>query len=136
MIPTQHPARRAPSRRAALKALAAILAAGCSGRAVSTPVDPERARAALRTTLDAWKRGDTPESLKTASPPIVAQDFDWMGGATLVAYELTDDGKEDGPNLQIPVKLTLKPPQGAEVEKPVAYVVGTSPSLTVFRAFP
>jgi hypothetical protein len=107
---------------------------GCSGEGQRAPaVDPSRARDTLRTTLDGWKKGETLETLKAGSPSIVAQDFDWMAGSKLVSYEVVGDGKFDDANLRIPVKLTLKTPQGEEVKKQVSYVVGTSPELTVFR---
>lgn len=122
---------------AALFALAtsSTLLSGCSGPAKSARVEPSRAREALRTALESWKKGEPIESLKSASPPIVAQDFDWMAGSKLVGYEVTGDGKDDDANLRIPVRLTLRNTQGAEVQKSVSYVVGTSPAITVFRDF-
>ncbi|MFO0959599.1 MAG: hypothetical protein U0800_19545 [Isosphaeraceae bacterium] len=58
-----------------------------------------------------------------------------MAGNTLVAYEIDANAKDDNANLRIPVKLTMKSPQGKEVKKSVVYLVGTSPSITVFRDF-
>src|SRR5436190_1117633 len=62
---------------------------GCSGGGGrAAPVDPPRAREALVTALDSWKKGEKPEALKEASPSIVVQDFDWMaieGDASLSA---------------------------------------------------
>ena len=87
-------------------------------------------------TLDHWKQGDSIDSLKSGSPSIIAQDFDWMAGSTLVAYEVDGGGKENDVNLRVPVKLTLKSAQGKETTKAVTYVIGTSPALTVFREFP
>ena len=120
--------------RAALVALAGLLA-GCSGGGGGTagPVDSAQAREALKTALDGWKKGVTPESFSTASPPMTVQDMDWMAGAKLVDYRLADDGKEFGVNLHVPVALTLRTLQGKEVKKSVSYVVGTSPIVTVFR---
>ncbi len=121
--------------------LVAILAAGvmvpgCSGEGQrAAPVDPPRAREALRAVLDNWKDGGTPASLKSASPPIVVQDFDWEAGARLIEYRVLDDGKDDDANLRIPVELTLRDPRGKDVQKRVSYVVGTSPTITVFREF-
>ena len=115
--------------------LVMMLSAGCGDSGHAAPVNPDRARDALRTALESWKNGDRLEALQSASPSIVVQDFDWMGGQKLVAYEVTGDGKDDDANLRIPVKLTLKNPKGKEVKKTVSYVVGTSPSLTVFRDF-
>ena len=122
---------------AALFALATAgpLAAGCSGGGRGAVVDPDRARETLKTALESWKKGDKIEAIRSGSPSIVAQDFDWMAGHRLLKYEVTGDGKDDDANLRIPVKLTLKTLQGKEVKKNVSYVVGTSPALTVFREF-
>lgn len=115
-------------------AAAATLLAGCSG-SQTAPVDAERARDALKTTLDGWKKGDTPAALKEGSPSITVQDLDWMAGARLVDYQVDGEGKAVEANLYVPVKLTLRTKDGKEVKKNVSYVVGTSPILTVFRNF-
>jgi hypothetical protein len=115
---------------------ASLVVPGCSSEGQRAPaVDPPRARDALRAALESWKKGDKIDALKSASPPIVIQDFDWMGGRHLVKYEVLGDGKDDDANLRIPVKLTLRTSDGQEVERSVSYVVGTSPTLTVFRDF-
>ena len=114
---------------------AATLLAGCSvGPKLAAPVEPDKARAALRTALDAWKAGKPIGSLAEASPPIVAQDFDWLAGAKLDDYAVLDEGKAEDANLRVRVQLTVRPAQGAPAKKTVSYVVGTDPKLTVFRA--
>jgi hypothetical protein len=118
----------------ALAALAA-LAAGCSWPSTASPVDAPRARQALTVALDGWKKGDAPSVFKDALPAMTVQDLDWMGGSKLLDYRLEGDGKETGPNLHIPARLTLQTPQGKEIKKSVTYIVGTSPIVTVFRAF-
>jgi hypothetical protein len=119
-----------------MMATAGPILSGCSGGGPrAAPVDPARAREALQAALESWKKGDKIESLKDGSPPIVAQDFDWMAGNLLVAYEVAGEGKDDDANLRIPVKLIMRTAQGKEVKKSVWYVVGTSPTLTVFREF-
>jgi hypothetical protein len=116
--------------------LAAVALAGCStGPKTAAPVEPTRARAALVATLDAWKAGRPIDSMPQADPPVVAQDFDWIAGAKLDAYTVLDDGKPEDANLRVRVQLTVRPAGGAApVKKTVAYVVGTDPKLTVFRA--
>ncbi len=67
---------------------------------------------------------------------MTVQDFDWAAGARLVDYQVIDDGKAYDANLRVQVKLTLNGPgksQGKAAEKTVWYLVGTSPSVTVFR---
>lgn len=110
--------------------LLVLLAAGCADRPAAAPVVPDKARAALKAALDAWKAGRPIESLAADTPPVVAQDFDWMAGAKLDAYELVGDGTPLDANLRVAVRLTLK---GKGV-KTVHYIVGTDKTLTVFRA--
>ena len=108
----------------------ALLAPGCSpGPQKAAAVDAEQARQALGTALDAWKAGKKPGDLKSGSPPITVQDLDWEGGAKLTSYELAGEGTLDNANLRIPVVLMIAGGQPKEV----SYVVGTSPSITVFR---
>lgn len=113
-------------------ALAAFVV-GCGDKPVAAPVEPEKARQALRTALGAWKGGQTIDSLAQATPPIIAQDFDWMAGAKLTEYQLLDDGQAEDANLRVKVKLSIRDKQGQAVTKTVVYVVGTDPKLTVFR---
>ena len=120
-----------------LVVLAALLLAltGCGvGPKLAAPVEPAKALAALRATLDAWKAGQPIESVGQATPPVVAQDFDWMAGAKLTDYKLLSDGEALDANLRVPVQLTLRDAQGRATTKTVAYIVGTDPKLTVFRA--
>jgi hypothetical protein len=123
------------SRRAVCLAglLAAAAAWGCSAGGGAAAVDAPRARDALKTTLDSWKKGDAPSALKDGSPSIIAQDLDWLAGAKLVDYQVAGEGKEKETNLYVPVTLTLQNPQGKEIKKSVSYVVATSPHISVFR---
>ena len=119
----------------AMLAASVTLVVGCNEQERAAAVEPTKAREALVLALESWKRGESIETLKTASPPIVAQDFDWMAGKKLAAYEVNGEGKNDDANLRIPVKLTFRTPAGQHATKSVSYVVGTSPALTVFRDF-
>ena len=127
------------SRRRALAALAALATlptAGCLSSSQAHAVDPPRAREVLKTALDQWKSGQGPRSLESSSTPMTIQDFDWAGGARLVDYQIIDDGRAYDANLRVRVKLVLDgaaTKTGKAVEKTVWYLVGTSPSVTVFR---
>jgi hypothetical protein len=126
----------APGRmpRCIVISLAIAFLGGCSGSQRAAPVDAARAREALTTTLDVWKKGDTPDTLKNSTPTITAQDLDWMGGAKLVNYEVTGEGKSIESNLFVPVTLSMKTPAGKDVKKKVTYIVATSPYVSVFRS--
>ncbi len=124
---------------ACVVALATLLLPGCSISESAKPVNESQARDALKAALDAWKKGETSQSLASSSTPMTVQDFEWDGGAKLVDYQLISDGRADGPNLRIEVKITTtgEPAKGKKEAKPTekkaSYVVGTSPRLTVFR---
>ncbi len=122
------------SVRLALFVPLAAFVAGCGDKPVAAPVEPDKARQTLRTALDAWKDGQAIETLSQATPPIVAQDFDWMAGSKLTDYQLLDEGQPEDANLRVKVKLSLRDKQGQSATKTVIYVVGTDPKLTVFRA--
>jgi hypothetical protein len=111
----------------------AVAVAGCGGPYQSAPVNADKARETLAVAMEAWKEGETVESLKEDSPEIVVQDFDWSDGMKLLDYEVLDDGKPESANLVARVKLTLEDKTGAKSEKTVTYLVGTAPVLTVFR---
>jgi hypothetical protein len=124
---------------ACLIVLATVFLPGCSNSNVAYAVDVPQARDALKIALDAWKNGETSKSLASSPTPMTVQDFEWETGAKLIDYQLVDDGRADGPNLRVQVKLTTtgEPVKGKKESKPTekkaSYVIGTSPRLTVFR---
>ena len=121
------------SASAAFGTIVVFAFAGCGGPRQAAPVNPDKARAALKTTLDAWKSGQKPDDLRKGSPAITAQDMDWMQGFALIDYQLEGDGQAIDANLLCPVKIVVKDDKGRETEKKVKYTVGTDPVLTVFR---
>lgn len=114
----------------------ALFAAGCGGPSLQTPADSGQARQALCTTLDAWKRGDSVESLRGASPAVQVNDPDWPAGYRLTDYQVADQEARHGTDLRYHVALTLKDPNGRIVRKNTTYIVGTNPVPTVVRNDP
>lgn len=124
----------APRLSAGLMCVALVAVCGCSSQGPrAAPVDPGLARSTLRTVLDAWKDGQSPEALQDRTPSIVAQDMDWRTGHQLVEYEIDGEGEAIDANLYCPVRLQLRGPDGKSITKNVRYIVGTDPVLTVFR---
>ena len=100
---------------------------------VGAPVDLSVAQKTLASAMEGWKDGKTPKDLLAGTPSIFVQETEWTDGATLQDYEIISDDQPAGPNLIAVVKLKLRNPQGKVSEKTATYVVGTSPSLTVYR---
>lgn len=119
--------------------LATLLLPGCSNSSSAHAVDMPRARDALKSALDEWKKGESLKSVRSSSSPMVVQDSDWAAGAKLTDYEIIGDGQAQDANLRVGVKLTVNgspatgKSQGKTVEKKVWYLVTTSPQVTVFR---
>jgi hypothetical protein len=107
-----------------------VVVLGCRGQPPA-PADPERAREVLRRALDAWQKGDMPETLKQRAPSVVVIDPEWGGGARLLAYRLESDGLL-GAELRCQVMLSVQK-NGKTIQKNAVYNVGTSRVLTVVR---
>lgn len=109
-----------------------LAALSCGGPRRAGSVNPSQARDALHATLESWKSGEAADALQNRSK-ITVQDLDWMAGYKLLDYELIGSGTSQDTQLRCPVKLSLQSPDGKELSKDVAYVVGTNPIITVFR---
>jgi hypothetical protein len=116
----------------ALAAAAALGPAGCSS---SLPVetDPTQGREVLKRVLDGWTEGKKPEDLKTANPPVVANDPDWAAGFKLTKYEIDPTDGRMGVDLLVKVKLTMTGPDGVAKQKQVKYTVAIGSQTVVLR---
>jgi hypothetical protein len=114
--------------------LGLVLAAapGCKG-APASRVDADKAREVLRTTLTAWQKGESADSLRQQFPSITAADPKWKEGHRLVRFEIADTDQVVGYDLQCRVVLVLQDPKGKQTEEKAVYTVSTSPALVVIR---
>jgi hypothetical protein len=116
--------------RSALLALALVaVSIGC-GESLPPAAEPDRAQAALRTALDAWKNGESPESLKTRNPAIYVSDTEWRNGAQLEQYEI-ESGQTAGLGWRCEVTLTVKNAQGGSRTHGASYRIDTDPQIVV-----
>ena len=104
---------------------------GCDRSARSLSLNQPQARAACNEFLTAWKNGKQVADLK---PKIIGRDSDWETGKKLESFEILKDEQSNGPNLHLTVRQIIKDAAGREIQQEVAYVVGTSPVVTVFRS--
>jgi hypothetical protein len=115
-------------------AVLGLMVLGGCGSGTPPTADPDAARAAIRTALDAWKHGDAPDALSQAQPPIQVSDWRWRSGLKLVRYEIDEHDRVLGPDLRCSVRLWIDDAKGKTVPEKVEYNVGTNPGLTVSRA--
>lgn len=113
--------------------LAVLLIANGCGPPMAAPSDPERAKALLEETLDAWKQGATIAEIREQTPPVYVVEDIWRSGAKLQDYELVDDGERFGTNIRFQVKLKYAASHRAAKQMNVNYLVTTTPALTIAR---
>lgn len=111
----------------------AALLAGCKGDSLPPETDPARGREVLKTVLDTWVKGGTPNDLKALSPPIVVSDPDWEAGRKLVKYEVAPTDGRTGVDLLLSVTLTLQREDGQTQQKTVNFAVGVGSNVVVLR---
>jgi hypothetical protein len=112
-------------------ALTLVSAAGC-GPSNGPDADPAEAVTVLRTALDAWKKGETPESLQDQQPPIWFNEDDWKSGAKLLDYQVDDKTTMHGRQVRCQVSLTTEK-NNRKSERTIAYLVDTTPNRVIAR---
>jgi len=118
------------SARAAL-VLMLLCSAGCSDP-LPPAANPERAREALQSALDAWQKGETVESLQAGLPAIHVNDPEWRSNTKLVKYEI-QSGETHGLSWRCEVLLTFQNGAGKATPRQVKYIIDTDPALVIVR---
>jgi len=114
-----------------LLALALALLAGC-GRSLPPEADAGKARSGLETALEAWKKGDKPNSLHDGSPAIYLNDPQWQKGSRLVDFEIESSSEQRvGQGLCYTVLLTLQDGKGNNRQRKVVYQVHTDKAVVI-----
>ncbi len=122
--------RRTTLRAALALALAAALGCGGGGTPLPPETDAAKGREALKTALEAWKRGGTTDELK---PTMTVSDPDWAAGRKLVSYEIAPEDARKGVDLLLSVKLTLDRGEGKPQTRTVRYIVAGADAKIVLR---
>ena len=111
-----------------------LVAAGCSGTNKGDTASKDDALSVLRSCLEAWQKGQKPESLREQNPPITVSDQAWATGAKLEKFEIEESkSQKAGYDVKFPVKLWLD--NGKTNPQQVAFTVSTAPALVVVRNF-
>jgi hypothetical protein len=116
-----------------LACLASLGFAGCGGNSLPPPADAEQARAALRSALDAWKKGDRPDALNKLSPAVYVSDVDWRDGYGLQSFEIGAKDEQSGLSRRCRARLDLKHPRGETMQKYVVYMIETQSVISIVR---
>jgi hypothetical protein len=109
----------------------AILPFGCGHQEAA---DPDQARKALVSVLDAWHDGRAVDEVSKGSLAMTVADPSWQDGFKLTKYEVAEATKAAGFDRTIGVELWLEDPKGKPVRKKVKYTVSLQPSRTVLRS--
>ncbi len=82
-----------------------------------------KAKEIATTILDAWKNGETAESLKQKTPPMYAVIDLWKVGASLTPTRSLAMAKMVGPNVRFQVRFNCQDKAGKKVDKTIKYLV-------------
>lgn len=109
---------------------------GCGGNHTPPAIaDANQSLDSLKLTLESWRSGNKPETLRQGKPSILVADEDWQAGLRLVSFEVGNTSQTGGTAQCIPVVLELEGPAGVQ-KKAVQYAVNTSPILSIVRQEP
>lgn len=122
------------ARWSSLMIAVALTFAACDRGAAGLALDKQAAKQTLVQFLDSWKAGVSIAEFRSTHPRVVASDLDWENGVQLTRYVLGDE-KDDGTNLHVTVDLDVRDAQGGTGSQRIEYIIGTSPQVTIFRAY-
>src|SRR5262245_24786460 len=111
--------------------LAALAVVGCR-QSVPPAADPARAKAALQTALDAWKNGETTESLRARKPAIYFNEPSCTSDNRLVDYAIESE-ERNGFNWRCVVMLTVQSGGGQPKQRKVKYLIDTDPAVVIVQ---
>lgn len=112
-------------------ALMLLTAAGCSQR-LPPVADPVQAREALTIALDAWRNGDSAESLRSRPSAIYFNEPQCDGNTRLIEYRIETE-QASGQSWFCDVVLTLELEGGRKVERLAGYCIDTDPAIVIVR---
>ncbi len=115
-----------------IASLVLCLVIGCGRRGVPVS-DLEQATQLLSVTLQAWQSGATVEEQRQKTPPVYVAEEMWLSGTKLDRFEITQPAELFGSNVRLGVRLTCVDQGGSKRDREVAYLVTTSPALTIAR---
>ena len=105
---------------------------GCGGAQPSQSKEElDKAEGHVHAALEAWKKGDAPDKLKSQS--IEVTDHEWKAGVRLLDYKLNRTEGLRGENVRCWAQLTLQNRQGKKVDRDVVYEVSVKDKVVIGR---
>lgn len=109
-----------------------LLVPGCKRTLSQKELD--QARVPVETALQAWQKGDRPDSLQQLSPPIRFHDEDWSKGLRLTGWEIAStNGSAGDLTPRCEVVLSLVDRKGKKVSRRVVYQIETKDTIVIVR---
>ena len=106
---------------------------GCGRTPSFSQADLDRGRQALEASLDAWKRGEKPESLRAGPEPIEFAEEWPRAGYRLLDYQVLGTEHTDAETMRYTVALTVQDRRGKREERRVTYAVALASPIAVGR---
>jgi hypothetical protein len=116
--------------------LLALVVAGCGKNDPKQLAD--KAEKAVEQFLDAWSRGERPDTFADPDRPIQGNDPDWKAGYRLLSFLNTEtkQNPEMPDRVRCRVSLSLQDAKGKRWDKEVVYEVQVGMNSVINRAAP
>jgi hypothetical protein len=112
----------------------ALLAGGCGRRHPFSQAELDRARGALETSLEAWKKNEGFAGLRKLPEPISFVEEWPRKGIKLLEYEILGDTNTDADGIRFTVKLKVQDLNtGRREDRQVTYAVALKSPIVIGR---
>lgn len=109
------------------------LAGGCGRGHPFTQADLDRARKALETSLESWKKGERAERLRSLPEPIHFSEEGPRNGLRLLEFEIVNAQHTDADAMRFTVRLTVQDRKGKREVREATYAVALRAPLVIGR---
>lgn len=110
-----------------------LLVAGCSQGPRFSKEEMAKAREALEVCLEAWKSGQSPQSLATRPEPIQFAEEWPVLGFKLKSYEIVSSEHTDAETIRYTVRLVVEDRRGKADERLPTYAIVLKSPIVIAR---
>lgn len=107
--------------------------AGCGYRPIVAVSDVAQATDLVQRTFSAWQAGVPVAELRGERPPVYVSEDWWQAGFELDQFQIEGEGELVGTNVRVTVTLEGTHPKLGKRKVTQAFLVTTTPALTIAR---
>lgn len=111
--------------------LASFGMVGCGSGSLPPQANPDDARAALTIALEAWKKGETSESLASREKPIYFNEIRDRPDVRLLQFTIGQEHGFYGQSVRLFVTASFEHSDGTVEEQKMKFLIDTAPAVVI-----